>query len=61
MPLDGTPPADEPGRRWDRASVRAWDGTYGEYLTAKVAKVFPELFARIEGPEKRQVGETPKR
>jgi len=43
MPLDGAPPADEPGRRWDGSSVRAWDGTYGEYLTAKVAKVFPEL------------------
>ena len=27
-------------------SVRAWEGTYGEYLTAKVAKVFPDLFRR---------------
>jgi isopenicillin N synthase-like dioxygenase len=35
-----------PGRqRWDGADVTAWDGTYGDYLTAKVAKVFPELFA----------------
>ncbi len=31
--------------RWDGADVRAWQGTYGDYLTAKVAKVFPELFA----------------
>ncbi|HEX6421844.1 MAG TPA: 2-oxoglutarate and iron-dependent oxygenase domain-containing protein [Acidimicrobiales bacterium] len=43
MPLAGTPPADDTSRRWDGASVRAWDGTYGEYLTAKVAKVFPHL------------------
>jgi isopenicillin N synthase-like dioxygenase len=31
--------------RWDGADVRAFEGTYGDYLTAKVAKVFPELFA----------------
>ncbi|HEX6568544.1 MAG TPA: 2-oxoglutarate and iron-dependent oxygenase domain-containing protein [Acidimicrobiales bacterium] len=43
MPLAGTPPADDPARRWDGASVRAWDGTYGDYLTAKVARVFPQL------------------
>ncbi len=47
LPLDGTPPADEPERRWDGASVRAWDGTYGDYLTSKVAKVFPDLFGRV--------------
>jgi isopenicillin N synthase-like dioxygenase len=50
MPLDGTPAADEPQRRWDGASVRAWDGTYGDYLTAKVAKVFPDLFATVTRP-----------
>ena len=47
LPLDGTPPADDAERRWDGTSVHAWDGTYGDYLTAKVAKVFPELFAAI--------------
>ena len=47
LPLAGTPPADDATRRWDGASVRAWDGTYGEYLAAKVAKVFPELFATV--------------
>lgn len=31
--------------RWDGAVVTAWDGTYGDYLTTKVAKVFPDLFA----------------
>lgn len=29
--------------RWDGASVHDWSGTYGDYLTAKVAKVFPAL------------------
>jgi isopenicillin N synthase-like dioxygenase len=33
--------------RWDDDDVLAWDGTYGEYLTAKVAKVFPELFSSV--------------
>ena len=40
-----------PGRtspRWDDGDVLAWDGTYGEYLTAKVAKVFPDLFAAVD-------------
>jgi isopenicillin N synthase-like dioxygenase len=43
LPLAGAPPADDAARRWDGSSVRAWDGTYGDYLTAKVAKVFPAL------------------
>ncbi|MDG4821257.1 2-oxoglutarate and iron-dependent oxygenase domain-containing protein [Asanoa sp. WMMD1127] len=30
--------------RWDGADPVAFTGTYGDYLTAKVAKVFPELF-----------------
>ena len=47
LPLTGSPPADDADRRWDRASVRSWEGTYGDYLTAKVAKVFPELFADV--------------
>lgn len=33
------------GPRWDGADVHAWDGTYGEYLLAKVGRVFPELRA----------------
>ncbi|MGH9232809.1 MAG: isopenicillin N synthase family dioxygenase [Acidimicrobiales bacterium] len=47
LPLAGTPPADDATRRWDGTSVRAWDGTYGDYLTAKVAKVFPRLGQRL--------------
>jgi isopenicillin N synthase-like dioxygenase len=30
-------------QRWDGASVHEWSGTYGDYLLAKVAKVFPVL------------------
>jgi isopenicillin N synthase-like dioxygenase len=50
--FDGELPADDAGSRWDRASVHEWDGSYGDYLTAKVAKVFPDLFARVaaQGP-----------
>ena len=34
-------------RRWDQASVHLFDGTYRDYLIAKVAKVFPELGQRV--------------
>ncbi len=29
--------------RWDGLDLTAWEGTYGEYLLAKVARVFPDL------------------
>ena len=29
--------------RWDGSSVHAFEGTYGDYLVAKVSKVFPDL------------------
>jgi hypothetical protein len=32
--------------RWDRASVHLFEGTYGDYLLGKVAKVFPQLTER---------------
>jgi isopenicillin N synthase-like dioxygenase len=35
--------ADDKDERWDRASVHAFQGTYGEYILNKVAKVFPQL------------------
>jgi isopenicillin N synthase-like dioxygenase len=38
---DGTPAPSRP--RWDGASVDDWSGTYGDYLIAKVGKVFPDL------------------
>jgi isopenicillin N synthase-like dioxygenase len=34
---------DDSGERWDQANVHAFSGAYGEYLLAKVAKVFPDL------------------
>jgi isopenicillin N synthase-like dioxygenase len=50
LPIAEPPPTDATGdggddaaRRWDRASVHEATGTYGDYLTAKVAKVFPDL------------------
>ncbi len=39
---DWTTPLDSQ-QRWDRASLRDIDGTYGQWLGAKVAKVFPDL------------------
>jgi isopenicillin N synthase-like dioxygenase len=42
---DATP--DDAASRWDGASVHEWDGVYGDYLTAKVSRVFPDLFAKV--------------
>jgi isopenicillin N synthase-like dioxygenase len=39
--------ADDRDSRWDRSSVHAFSGTYGEYLLGKVAKVFPRLTAPL--------------
>ena len=44
---DPTPVPTSP--RWDHDDPRAWEGTYGDYLTAKVAKVFPDLERAIAG------------
>jgi isopenicillin N synthase-like dioxygenase len=35
--------ADDRGERWDGASVHAFAGCYGDYVLAKVGKVFPDL------------------
>ena len=43
IPLGGEAPTDDAGTRWDRTSVHEWSGTYGDYLTAKVARVFRAL------------------
>jgi isopenicillin N synthase-like dioxygenase len=34
---------DSAAERWDHTSVHGFAGTYGEYLLAKVAQVFPDL------------------
>lgn len=47
-PLPGAqvrPVALDAAERWDRASVHTLSGTYGDYLRAKVARVFPALTA----------------
>jgi isopenicillin N synthase-like dioxygenase len=43
LPSGTTPPLDDRDERWDRASVHAFEDTYGDYLLNKVGKVFPEL------------------
>jgi len=40
--------ADDRIDRWDKESVHDFDGTYGEYLTRKVSKVFPDLSKRVQ-------------
>lgn len=42
LPLDEAS-AGPPPPRWDGADPGAWGGTYGEYLLAKVSRVFPDL------------------
>lgn len=43
VPLPGRAAEDDSGQRWDRANLHAFQGTYGDYLIAKVGKVFPDL------------------
>jgi isopenicillin N synthase-like dioxygenase len=43
----GQPPPDDRDERWDRASVHAFEGTYGDYLLAKVGRVFPGLRSAV--------------
>ncbi len=39
---------DQPAEtRWDGADLQAFEGTYGDYLLGKVAKVFPGLSGRL--------------
>jgi isopenicillin N synthase-like dioxygenase len=42
-------PPDDAAQRWDRTSVHAFEGTYGEYLLNKVGKVFPQLGSAVLG------------
>jgi len=43
LPIVDRPVDDDAGRRWDRVSVHGFEGTYGDYIVAKVGKVFPDL------------------
>ena len=40
---DAAPAIDDRAERWDHASVHDFEGTYGDYILAKVSKVFPQL------------------
>jgi isopenicillin N synthase-like dioxygenase len=43
-PLPGRAAAGDDGQpRWDGQDLRAFTGTYGDYLLGKVSKVFPQL------------------
>ena len=46
LPIDASPLP--PGERWDDNDVTEWDDTYGNYLSGKVAKVFPDLFGSVQ-------------
>jgi isopenicillin N synthase-like dioxygenase len=47
-PIDlGAAVADDKAERWDGASVHEFRGTYGDYVLAKVSKVFPELRRKV--------------
>jgi len=43
LPVDQATLAADRTQRWDKASVHEFEGTYGDYLLGKVAKVFPQL------------------
>ncbi len=43
LPVPTAPAAQYEEDRWDGVSVHDWSGTYGDYLLAKVGKVFPAL------------------
>jgi isopenicillin N synthase-like dioxygenase len=40
---------DDSGRRWDGANLQSFQGTYGDYVTRKVGKVFPQLKQVVSG------------
>jgi isopenicillin N synthase-like dioxygenase len=41
--------AGDGSRRWDGQDLRAFTGTYGDYLLGKVSKVFPQLRSDVLG------------
>lgn len=49
LPLTGIVAGeDDKAQRWDGASVHEFKGTYGDYIMAKVSKVFPELKEKVQ-------------
>jgi isopenicillin N synthase-like dioxygenase len=43
LPAHAAHGSDKDAERWDNANLHEFNGAYGEYLMAKVSKVFPEL------------------
>ena len=51
-PLPGRARTDASGQaRWDGQDLRAFSGTYGDYLLGKVSKVFPHLRREISSSQ----------
>jgi polar amino acid transport system ATP-binding protein len=48
--MRGAPSEVRADARWDGTDPLAWEGSYGDYLLTKVAKVFPDL-ARVVGAD----------
>jgi len=47
LPSSPVPATTAPDGRWDGADPTTFDGTYGEWLLAKVSRVFPELASEV--------------
>ncbi len=45
--MEASRAAADRGTRWDGADVHAFEGTYGDYLLAKVSRVFPGLSEEV--------------
>ena len=41
--VPGAGPGQDDRRRWDAANLQSFQGTYGQYVTAKIGNVFPQL------------------
>jgi len=54
VPVTGPRIADSADARWDHKSVDWFEGTYGEYLWAKVGRVFPDLRASVDPPNRQR-------
>jgi isopenicillin N synthase-like dioxygenase len=46
-PVPGARPPQAAGERWDGADLHSVSGTYGDYLLAKVGRVFPGLGSEV--------------
>ena len=51
-PMTSMPTGQGVPARWDGADPVLFDGTYGEYVLSKVAKVFPDLGGEVLGTER---------